>query len=100
MSTITSETMTLYRVFSNTGLQVGQWLTPTLPTSSAEAISSLALPGLNAATYYSTVTIPAGTAIQIGTAAGTFGQIGGGLQIYLLQAPDASWFSEPVMIGQ
>ena len=62
--------------------------------------SSLALPGWNTATYYSTVTIPAGTAIQIGAAAGNFGQIGGGLQIYLLQAPDASWFSEPIMIGQ
>jgi hypothetical protein len=84
-STVTSSPMTAYRVWGGTTPQAGQWLTPTLPASSAEAQAMLALQPGNNAELYSEVLIPAGTRIQIGTAGPAFGQPGGGTQIQLLE---------------
>ena len=85
-----SSSFTAYRVFGGEASQLGSWLSPTPPTSSAAARGALALPPGNTATSCCAVTVPAGTMYQSGTAAGAFGQSGGGQQIQLLERLPAS----------
>ena len=98
--TITSGTvpeggMTAYRIYGGASEQVGSWLTPTAPESSAGAQSLLSPPG-NSAASISEVNIPAGTQIQFGQAAGAFGNAGGGMQIQLLGRIPTSSFGPGV----
>ncbi len=67
----------MYRVWGGEAGQLGSWLTPVKPVSSAAARATLALPAENAATVVSEVVVPAGTRFQIGTAGAAFGQPGG-----------------------
>ncbi|MDK4741396.1 hemagglutinin repeat-containing protein [Rhizobium sp. CNPSo 3464] len=76
--------MVAYRIWGGGSSQLGGWLSPILPESSAAARSLLALPPANSAQFVSKVFIPAGTQIQYGVAASAFGQTGGGIQILLL----------------
>jgi hypothetical protein len=76
---------TMYRVFGGGSQQAGAWLSPIRPISAASATESLALPGANAAQFYSEVLVPAGTRYQIGTAAAANGLGGGGVQVQLLE---------------
>lgn len=70
--------------------QVGGWITPIKPGSSAAARQGLALPSENAAVYVSR--LPAGVRIQVGEAAPAFGQPGGWPQAQLLERIPASSF--------
>jgi RHS repeat-associated protein len=96
LSTTASDDLTMYRVWGGKAPQAGGWLTPVKPTSAAAARSSLALPAENTAEYFSTVTVPAGTRFQIGTAGSGFGQPGGGVQLNLLDKIPASSFGPGV----
>lgn len=94
-SIVTDGETLMYRVHGGGSSQMGAWLTPFKPTSSAAARSGLALPEANAATHFSEVWVPAGTRLQIGTAAPAFGQAGGGVQVQLLERIPASSFGTP-----
>jgi len=61
----------------------GQWWTTTLYPSASQAIGELALPASNTAHYVYSGVIPTGTQILIGGVASQFGNLGGGVQIYL-----------------
>jgi RHS repeat-associated protein len=92
VGSMTQSTTTMYRVWGGGSGQVGQWLTPTMPSSSAQTIANLSLPSTNSATFVSEVVVPAGTTIQSGIAAPLFGQVGGGMQVLLLQTiPSANF---------
>ena len=80
-----AEGVTAYRIWGGESQQVGSWLSPIIPESSAAARSLLALPEGNSAVFVSEVRIPAGTQFQYGPTASAFGQPGGGTQIQLLQ---------------
>jgi RHS repeat-associated protein len=85
--TITSS-INVSRVFGPTGVpgqsqMLGSWTTTSPITSSAQAISSLALGTYNLATQIVQGTITAGATVVIGTAAAQSGQPGGGLQIFV-----------------
>ena len=82
-SSVTPDTVTYYRVWGGKTPQEGAWLTPVKPTSAEEARATLALPPTNTAENVSTVTVPKGTRIQLGTAAANFNQPGGGAQVQL-----------------
>jgi RHS repeat-associated protein len=84
--------LTAYRIWGGDTPQNGAWLSPIAPDSSEAARSLLALPPQNSAEFISVVQIPAGTQIQYGTAAGAFGQPGGGVQIQLQSPIPASSF--------
>ncbi|HKV40042.1 MAG TPA: RHS repeat-associated core domain-containing protein [Blastocatellia bacterium] len=92
-STVLEQDIVAYRV-SSQGTP-GAWLTPIRPATSADAISSLALPPGNTASYVQEVVIPAGTRIQVGIANGAFGQTGGGIQIQLLDTIPSENFGTP-----
>jgi len=78
-----TQTDTVYcRVYSDRA--AGGFLTSAPPRSSADAISSLALPSGNRATFVQEVAVPAGTRLQSSVAAEAFGQSGGALQFELL----------------
>ena len=95
-SIVTDGETLMYRVHGGTSPQVGQWLTPFKPASAASARSGLALPGTNTAEFVSEVWVPAGTRLQIGTAAPAFGQAGGGVQVQLLEHIPLPNFGSPV----
>ena len=84
LSTVAKENLTMYRIFGGKANQVGSWLTPERPISSAIARSGLSLPNDNAATFVSEVIVPAGTRFQIGLAGPAFGQPGGAVQVRLI----------------
>ncbi len=90
----------MYRVWGGESGQAGSWLTPIRPASAAEARAGLALPGQNAATYVSEVTVPAGTRYQVGAAASAFGQPGGATQVQLLDRIPGSSFHPGVPLAQ
>ena len=92
----TQTTMTMYRVWGGEAKQAGEWLTSLRPASAAEARAGLALPPGNAASFVSEVTVPAGTQVQVGTAAAAFGQTGGAIQMQLLERIPASAFGPGV----
>lgn len=99
--TITSGTvpeggMTAFRAWGGESGQLGAWLSPVAPESPAAAQSMLSLPPGNTAEFLSEVHIPGGTQIQYGTAAGAFGQSGGGMQIQLLERIPASSYGPGV----
>ena len=89
---------TMYRVWGGESGQAGDWLTPIRPTSSAEARAGLALPGENAATYVSEVTIPAGTRFQIGIAGEAFDMPGGWVQAQLMERIPLENFGKGVLL--
>lgn len=82
-SFVTQTDTVYYRVYSGDST-VGGFLTSAPPRSSADAISSLALPPGNQATYVQEVLVPAGTRLQSSLATEAFGQPGGALQFELL----------------
>ncbi len=84
-ASVTDSATTMYRVWGGMSQEVGLWLTPNMPTSQAQAISSLSLPPGNTAEFFSIVEVPAGTYLQSGTASAMFGGVGGGQQVLLLQ---------------
>jgi RHS repeat-associated protein len=84
--------MTAFRIWGGESVEAGSWLSPIAPESSSAARDLLALPSGNTAEFISPVQIPAGTHIQFGTAAGAFGQTGGGTQIQLLERIPLSSF--------
>lgn len=83
----------MYRVWGGSD-QVGSWVTPIRPVSSAAAREGLALPPENAAAYVSRVTLPPGVRMQVGTAAPAFGQPGGWAQAQLLENIPLSSFGK------
>jgi hypothetical protein len=98
-SEVTTKEMTMFRVWGDESGQVSGWLTPTAPSSRLGAIRDLALPPMNSAEWLSEVRGPAGTRIQIGTAAKAFGQPGGGPQILLLDNIPRSSFGPGIPLG-
>jgi hypothetical protein len=96
VSTTAAEPLTMFRVWGGEAGQIGSWLTPVSPTSSAAARAALALPEQNAALFVSKVIVPTGTRFQIGTAGAAFGQPGGAVQLQLLERIPASLFGEGV----
>jgi hypothetical protein len=92
LSRLSDDGETVFRVWGGESEQVGSWLTPIRPTSSAAAIEGLALPPSNAATYVSEVRLPAGVRLQVGPAGKAFDQVGGWTQIELLERIPASLF--------
>jgi RHS repeat-associated protein len=95
-SLVADKEMVLYRVWGGgSGLQ-GDFLTPVRPPTSSFARSMLALPPQNAAQWVSEVRVPAGTRMQVGTAAPAFGNPGGATQVQLLQRLPASAFGPGV----
>ena len=93
---VPAEGLTAYRVWGGESQQIGSWLSPIMPESSAAARSMLALPEGNSAAWVSKVTLPQGTQIQYGPAASAFGQNGGGTQIQILQRIPTSNFGPGV----
>jgi hypothetical protein len=83
LSFVTQTETVFYRVYSGDST-VGGFLTSARPSSSAEAVTSLALPPGNRATYVQEVLVPAGTRLQSSLATEAFGQLGGALQFELL----------------
>ncbi len=90
-SFVTQTDTVYYRVYSGDST-VGGFLTSAPPRSSAEAISSLALPPGNKATFVQEVVVPAGTRVQSSLATSAFGQPGGALQFQLLDEIPRSSF--------
>jgi hypothetical protein len=88
----TTEVQTFYRVWGGSARQLGAWLSPTMPTSSASVKAAMALPPQNEALFWCVVTVPAGTRMRSGVAAPAFGQPGGGRQIELLDLIPATSF--------
>lgn len=86
----------VYRVWGGGAERAGSWVTPVTPLSSAMAREGLALPAENAALYVSRVSLPAGTRMQVGTAAGAFGQPGGWPQVQLIDRIPQSSFGKGV----
>jgi RHS repeat-associated protein len=98
-SEVTSTETTLFRVWGDEAGQVGGWATPTMPSSSLSAIRELALPPGNSAQWVSEIAVPAGTRLQIGTAAEVFGQPGGAPQVLLLDWIPQSCFGPGIPLG-
>lgn len=98
-SDVTAADTRMFRVWGDGADKVGGWLTPTPPASQLSAIRDLALPVENSAQWISEVTVPAGTRFQVGTAAGAFGQPGGGTQILLLERIPPSNFGPGTPLG-
>lgn len=93
LSRLFTEGETMYRVWGGSD-QVGSWVTPIGPVSSAAARECLALPPENAATYVSRVTLAPGVHMQVGTAGPAFGQPGGWAQAQLLEHLPLSSFGK------
>ncbi len=89
------EPLTMYRVYGGDARQLGAWLSPVKPVSSAQVRADLALPPQNTAQFVSEVTVPAGTLMRRGTAAPAFGQPGGGPQVQLMELIPPASFHEP-----
>lgn len=88
--TITATINNVSRVFGPTGVPgqsqlLGSWVTPEPITSSAQAISALALGSYNLATQIAQGTILSGATVVVGTASPQSGQPGGALQIFVQQ---------------
>jgi RHS repeat-associated protein len=84
-SSVTESASVMYRVWGGASEQVGAWVTPNLPASASQAIATLSLPPGNTANFVSQVVVPAGTRIQTGVAAPLFQQVGGAVQVLVLQ---------------
>jgi hypothetical protein len=76
--------MTAFGIWGGESAEAGSWLSPIASESGSAARSLLSLPPGNTAEFISPVQIPGGTQIQFGTAAGAFDQVGGGIQMQLL----------------
>jgi hypothetical protein len=76
---------TLYRVWGDESGRIGSYFTATKPTSASEAVNDLALAPIinNSAAFVTTVTVPGGTPVYIGTAAKLGSMQGGGSQVYI-----------------
>jgi hypothetical protein len=96
-----AEETTLYRVWGGNTRQPGKWLSVFRPASQVEARSLLGLPPDNSAEYVSEVHVPAGTRVQFSRTAQAFDQLGGALQVRLLEEiPDAAFGpGEPLPAG-
>ena len=81
----TTEVMTVYRVHGGEALATGRYVTTTQMANQSQAINQLALdPSFkNAATHISTIQIPAGTTIYVGTVAPVGSLAGGAPQIFI-----------------
>ena len=88
-----SEKTTLYRVWGGKSSRAGGWLSVFRPAAQAEARSLLALPPDNSAEFVSEVCVPAGTRVQFSRAAPAFDQLGGALQVQLLERIPETAFS-------
>lgn len=98
LSRLSTQGEVMNRYWGGEAGQVGAWLTPILPTSSAVARVGLALPAENAALYISRVVLPAGTRMQVCTAGRAFGHAGGWPQTQLLESIPLSSFGKVVPI--
>ena len=94
VSTVLDKATTVFRVHGGTSSQIGEFVSPTPLTSSAQATADLALHPGNTASTMSTLQIPAGTRVQTSTAAPAFGQPGGGQQMQLLEHADIKVLDE------
>ncbi|MCU1479244.1 MAG: hypothetical protein JWQ19_30 [Subtercola sp.] len=100
LSRVTNTDENMFRVWGDRAGQSGEWLSPIEPSSASAARQGLALPPANGAQFFSRVTVPAGTRIQVGPAGAAFGQPGGWPQVRLLERIGIENFQDGVPLGR
>ncbi len=91
-ATTLGDAMTLYRAYGGTAGQLGSFWTRTAPAGSLQATIDLALNPAwgNTASQVARISVPAGTTIFEGAAAGQGALLGGGSQVFI-PGVSASW---------